>query len=68
MCSISERRIPWSTRLKKPSVEAAWRSWVVISSMRDSKLAREILGMVRVVYLVCDMCVFFEGVIWRWRS
>lgn len=49
---IAGMEISVSVKEKKPSVEAAWRSWEVISGIRELKFCREILGMVRVVYLV----------------
>jgi hypothetical protein len=50
--SISSSEIPWLISPKNPSVSAAWTSWAVISSTRDSKSWREILGMLRSAYLV----------------
>ena len=52
MCSMFLRAMPWLISMKNPSVSAAWMSWVVISSIREEKSCREILGMWRVVYFV----------------
>lgn len=49
-------------RPKKPSVSAAWISWLVISSMREEKSWREILGMDRSAYLVGAILRGDEGV------
>jgi len=61
MAVISGRVISVSVRETKPSVSAVWRSWVVMASRRAGKFAREIRGIVRVVYFVGAMVLSFDG-------
>lgn len=58
MCSISDNEMPWLMRPKNPSVSAAWINCCVISSMREGKSWREILGMLRLAYFVGAIVVF----------
>lgn len=55
---IVEGSMPWFVRTKKPSVSAAETSCFVISSMRLGKSWRDILGIVRLAYLVSGAMVF----------
>ena len=56
---MEERWMEWLVRTKKPSVSAAWISSSVMISRRVGKSWREILGMVRVVYLVGSVILEF---------